>query len=67
MPNGGYQKAKLENVQADVKEIKDEVALLRKDVTDIKTSIAYWKGISATLGAIAGLAVNIIVNLFTNK
>jgi len=60
----GYQKAKLEDVQQDVKDIKDDLCGLRKDVTDIKTSIAYWKGISATLGALAGIVVNIIINLF---
>ena len=62
--NNGYQKAKLEDVRDDIKEVKDELCVIRKDVLDIKTSIAYWKGISATLGALAGIVVNIIINLF---
>jgi len=61
MSPNGYQKAKLEDVQSDIKEIKDEMCLLRKDVADIKISLSFWKGGAAVLGALGGFLMSILL------
>jgi len=63
----GYNKAKIEDQEKDIAEIKSDVKALRCEVQDISRRLSFIYGGSAAIGAISAFIVSIIGYFINNK
>ena len=61
MSPNGYQKAKLEDYGGDICEMKADIKEIRKELSEIKLSLSFWKGGAAVLGALGGFVMSVIL------
>ena len=63
----GYNQAKIEDHDKRFDRMDDKLDNIETKVDSIKTEISYFKGVSASIGAIAGVLASLVTKYIIGK